>query len=242
MTIRVTWKRTGSISPEAKRGCRKNSRNVKIAMLVPTSVTTRLTSRLAVSLPTVGPPSPLRHDACSIIKTVMNAFTSRPGLHPAEPGERTTWSRSRRLSARFFPSDFVDDLRHRREPVVRPETFDRVSRGHIALFVDREVKSRPAAREEPPHHVQPPEPDLELVTGHPRLCHLQQGGPDAKAVPDAEGPLVEPFRREILPERPPEKLGPPQFAPPEGIVFARGGIDGLRGASVDGRDRLAFAA
>src|SRR2546428_6048668 len=241
MTIRVTWKRTGSISPEAKRGCRKNSRNVKIAMLVPTSVTTRLTSRLAVSLPTVGPPSPLRHDACSIIKTVMNAFTSRPGLHPAEPGERTTWSRSRRLSARFFPSDFVDDLRHGWEPVVRPEKFDRVSRGHIALFVDREVKSRTAAREEPPHHVQPPEPDPELVTGHPRLCHLQQGRPDEQPASDAEGPLVATFRREILTERSPGKVGPPEFAPPERVAVARVGIDGLRGASMDRRVRLAVA-
>src|SRR5881296_1183177 len=242
MTIRVTWKRTGSISPEAKRGWRKNSRNVKIAMLVPTSVTTRLTSRLAVSLPTLGPPAPLHRDACSITKTVMNAFTSRPGLHPAERGERNNVGReSRRLSARFFPSDFVDDLRHRREPVVRPEKFDRVSRGHIALFVDREVKSRTAAREEPPHHVQAPEPDRELVAGHPRLCHLQHGRADAQPVSEAKGPLVETFRREILTERSPGKVGPPEFAPPDGIVFARIGIDGLRGASVDGRVRLAVA-
>src|SRR2546426_2738590 len=150
-------------------------------------------------------------------------------------------SRSRRLSARFFPSDFIDDLRHRREPVIRPEKFDRVSRGHIALFADREVKSRTAAREEPPHHVRPPEPDPELVTGHPRLCHLQQGRPDAQPVSDAERPLVETFRREILAERSPRKIRPPEFAPPEGIVFARVGIDGLRGASVDGRVRLAVA-
>src|SRR2546427_8768838 len=241
MTISVTWKRPGSIAREAKRGWRKTSRNVKIAMLVPTSVTTRLTSRLAVSLPTVGPPSPLRHDACSIIKTVMNASTSRPGLHPAEPGERTTWSRSRRLSARFFPSDFVDDLRQRGEPVIRPEKFDQVSRGHIALFVDREVKSRTAAREEPPHHVQPPEPNPELVTWHPRLCRLQHGRSDAQPVSDAEGPLVETFRREILAERSPRKLGPPEFASPEWIVFARVRVDGLRGAPMDGRVRLAVA-
>jgi len=64
--------------------------------------------------------------------------------------ETTSVAIEERLSARFFPSDFVDDLRHRREPVVRPEKFDRVSRGHIALFVDREVKARTAAREEPP--------------------------------------------------------------------------------------------
>src|SRR2546430_6019716 len=98
-------------------------------MLVPTRVTTRLTSRLAVSFPTVGPPSPLHRDARSITKTVMNAFTSRPGLHPAEQGERDNVGRDRGLSARFFPSDFVDDLRHRWEPVVRPAKFDRVSRG-----------------------------------------------------------------------------------------------------------------
>src|SRR6058998_999129 len=80
MTIRVTWKRTGSISPEAKRGWRKNSRNVKIAMLVPTSVTTRLTSRLAVSFPTVGPPSPLHQDACSIIQNGYECFHFQAGL------------------------------------------------------------------------------------------------------------------------------------------------------------------
>src|SRR2546427_1649471 len=85
MTISVTWKSTGSISPEVKRGKRKNSRNAKIAILVPTSVTTRLTSRLAVSLPTVGPPSPLHQDWRSIMTPVMNAFASiAPGLHPAE--------------------------------------------------------------------------------------------------------------------------------------------------------------
>src|SRR5207249_6777896 len=39
--------RIGPISPDAKRGNRKNRRNVKIAILVPTRVTTRLTSRLA---------------------------------------------------------------------------------------------------------------------------------------------------------------------------------------------------
>src|SRR2546426_7322421 len=210
-------------------------------MLVPTSVTTRLTSRLAVSFPTLGPPTPLHRDACSIIKTVMNAFTSRPDLHPAEPGERDNVSRDRGLSARFFASDLVDDLRHRWEPVVRPEKFNRVSRGHIALFVDREVKSRTAAREEPLHHVQPLEPDPELVTRHPRLCHLQQGRSDAQPVSDAEGPLVETFRREILAERSPRKVRPPEFAPPEGIVFTRVGVDGLRGASMDGRVRLAVA-
>src|SRR6058998_4033990 len=64
-------------------------------MLVPTSVTTRLTSRLAVSFPTLGPPTPLHRDACSIIKTVMNAFTSRPDLHPAEQGERNNAGRDR---------------------------------------------------------------------------------------------------------------------------------------------------
>src|SRR5438445_2301711 len=125
--------------------------------------------------------------------------------------------------------------------MVRPETFDRVSRGHIALFVDREVKSRTAAREEPPHHVQPPEPDPELETRHPRLRHRQQGRSDAQSVSDPEGPLVETFRREILTERSPGKVGPPEFAPPEGIVLARVSIDGLRGASMDGRVRLAVA-
>src|SRR5947209_10305364 len=124
--------------------------------------------------------------------------------------------------------------------MVRPEKFDRVSRGHIALFVDREVKSRTAAREKPPHHVRPAEPDPELVTGHPRLCYLQRGRPDAQPVSDAEGPLVETFRREILTERSPRKVLPPEFAPPEGIGFARVGIDSLRGASVDGRVRLAI--
>src|SRR5881397_15211 len=104
-----------------------------------------------------------------------------------------------------------------------------------------EVKSRTAAREEPPHHVQPPEPDPEFVTGHPRLCHLQHGRADAQPVSDAEGPLVEAFRREILTERSPGKVGPPEFAPPEGIVFTRVRVDGLRGASVDGRVRLAVA-
>src|SRR2546426_11743997 len=123
-------------------------------------------------------------------------------------------SRWPRLSARFFPSDFVDDLRHRREPVVRPEKFDQVSRGHIALFVDREVKSRTAAREEPPHHVQPPEPDPEFVAGHPGLRHRQQGRSDAQPVSDTEGLLVETFRREILTERSPGKVGPPWLAPP----------------------------
>src|SRR5437867_3821631 len=123
--------------------------------------------------------------------------------------------------------------------MARPAKFDRVSRGHIALFVDREVKSRAAAREEPPHHVQPPEPDPELVAGHPRLCHLQQGRADAQPVSDAERPLVETFRREILTERSPGKVGPPEFAPPQGIVFTRVRVDGLRGASVDGRVRLA---
>src|SRR6266571_6996564 len=130
---------------------------------------------------------------------------SRSGLHPAAR-MKSRRSRSRRLSARFFPSNFVDDLRHRWEPVVRPEKFDRVSRGHIALFEDREVESRTAAREEPPHHVQPPEPDPELVTGHPRLCHLQHGRSDAQPVSDADGPLVETFRREILAERSPGKV------------------------------------
>src|SRR5207249_8948292 len=125
------------------------------------------------------------------------------------------------------------------EPMVRPAKFDRVSRGHIALFVDREVKSRAAAREEPPHHVRPAEPDPELVTGHPRLCHLQRGRPDAQPVSDAERPLVETFRREILTERSPGKVGPPEFAPPQGIVFTRVRVDGLRAASVDRRVRLA---
>src|SRR5881409_4025024 len=63
--------------------------------------------------------------------------------------------------------------------------------GHIALFVDREVKSRTAAREEPPHHVQPPEADPEFVAGHPGLRHRQQGRPDAQPVSDTEGLLVE---------------------------------------------------
>src|SRR2546422_914159 len=119
-------------------------------MLVPTSVTTRLTSRLAVSFPTLGPPTPLHRDACSILKTVMNAFTSRPDLHPAEQGERNNAGRDR-----------------------------------------------------------------------------------------GEGPLVETFRREILTERSPGKVGPSEFAPPERIVFARIGVDGFRGTSVDGRVRLA---
>src|SRR5947209_9308777 len=90
MTIRVTWKRTGSISPEAKRGWRKNSRNVKIAMLVPTSVTTRLTSRLAVSFPTVGPPSPLHQDAGSIIQNGYECFHFQAGLASSTTGERDT--------------------------------------------------------------------------------------------------------------------------------------------------------
>src|SRR6266571_175075 len=163
---------------------------------------------------------------------------SRSGLHPAAR-MKSRRSRSRRLSARFFPSDLVDDLRHGRKSVVRPEKFDRVSRGHIALFVDREVKARTATREEPPHHVQPPEPDPELVTRHPRLCHRQKGRPDAQPVSDAKGPLVETFRREILTERSPGKVGPAEFALPEGIVFARVRVDGLRGAPMDGRVRLA---
>src|SRR5881296_4374774 len=103
----------------------------------------------------------------------MLSLPGRACIHQDEVSETTSVAISRRLSTGFFPSDFVDDLRDRREPMARPAKFDRVSRGHIALFVDREVKSRAAAREEPPHHVQPPEPDPELVAGHPRLCHLQ---------------------------------------------------------------------
>src|SRR5207245_7724262 len=110
-----------------------------------------------------------------------------------------------------------------------------------ALFVDREVKSRTAAREEPPHHVQAPEPDRELVTGHPRLCHLQHGRADAQLVSDPEGPLVETFRREILTERSPGKVGPSEFAPPQGIVFTRVRVDGLRGASMDREIRLTLS-
>src|SRR2546425_7706380 len=85
MTISVTWKSTGSISPEVKRGKRKNSRNAKTAIAVRPSVPTRVASRLAGSVPTVGPPSPLHQDWLSIMTPVMNAFASiAPGLHPAE--------------------------------------------------------------------------------------------------------------------------------------------------------------
>src|SRR5437667_8233951 len=78
--VRVTWKSIGSISPEAKRGNRRNRRNVKSAILVPTRVTTRLTSRLAVSLPTVGPPSPRHQTGALSLKTVAGsrAYPSGP--------------------------------------------------------------------------------------------------------------------------------------------------------------------
>src|SRR5713226_916361 len=104
------------------------------------------------------------------------------------------------LFAGFLLADLLDDLRYRGEIVLRLEEFDRVSRGHITLFVDREVKSRSAAREEPPYHVHLPESDPELVAGHPRLGHPQQGRSNAQTVSDAEGPLLEAFRREILSE------------------------------------------
>src|SRR2546429_7655514 len=62
-------------------------------MLVPTSVTTRLTSRLAVSFPTVGPPSPLHQDACSIIQNGYECFHFQAGLaciHQDEVSETTS--------------------------------------------------------------------------------------------------------------------------------------------------------
>src|SRR5256712_8025002 len=211
-------------------------------MLVPTSVTTRLTSRLAVSLPTLGPPSPLHRDACSIVKTVMNPFTSKPGLHPAEQGERNNVGSNRGETIRP-----VRPLGLRRRPATPSgargpsrEVRSGLSRPHRPLRGPR-GKSPNGRSRGTADHVQPPEPDAELVAGHPRLCHLQQGRSDAQPVSDAEGPLVETFRREILAERSPRKVGLPEFAPPEGIVFTRVGVDSLRGACMDGRVRLAVA-
>src|SRR2546427_2360413 len=59
---------------DARSDERHNTADVKIGGLIPHR----------------GLTLPLHRYASSINKTVMNAFTSRPGLHPAEEGERTT--------------------------------------------------------------------------------------------------------------------------------------------------------
>src|SRR6266581_3004222 len=143
--------------------------------------------------------------------------------------------------AGFFLADLVHDLRDGGLGRVAAEEFNRVSGCDIPRLDDREVESRPAAREEPPDHVESSEPDPELVTRQARLRDGQDGGTDANAVSDADRLLREAFRREILSERPPGKIGPRELAPPERIVFARVRIDGLRRASVDRGVRLAVS-
>src|SRR2546422_462374 len=142
------------------------------------------------------------------------------------------------LAARFLRADLVDDLEYRWSFPGFGNPFDRVTRGDGAFFEDRQIESRSAARQESPDHFGPPEPDAELVAGKARLRHLQQGRADAQVRSDAERPFREAIRREVLSERAPRQFGPLQFLPPEGIVFARVRVDGLRGASVDREIRL----
>src|SRR5437867_4865639 len=79
-------------------------------MLVPTSVTTRLTSRLAVSLPTLGSPSPVDWDWRSGIKTVVNAFTaSRRAC--TQPNQLTPIRGTRRLRGPDQASGLTDFAR-----------------------------------------------------------------------------------------------------------------------------------
>src|SRR5438445_1122058 len=137
------------------------------------------------------------------------------------------------LAARFLRADLVDDLEYRRNVPGFGNPFDRVTRGDGAFFEDRQIESRSAACEESPDHVGPPEPDAELVAGEARLRHLQQGRADAQVRPDAELPFREALCRPVLPERAPYQVGPLEVLPPEGIVFARVCVDGLRRASVD---------
>src|SRR3989475_10880112 len=137
------------------------------------------------------------------------------------------------LTARFLRADLVDDLEYRRNVPGFGNPFDEVSRGDGAFLEDRQVESRSAARQESPHHVGPPEPDAELVAGKAGLGHLQQGRADAQLRPDAELPFRESGRREVLTECAPGQVRPPEFLPPEGIVFARVCVDGFRWASVD---------
>src|SRR2546430_10643487 len=137
------------------------------------------------------------------------------------------------LTARFLRADLVDDLEYRRSVPGFGNPFDRVTRGDGAFFEDCQIESRSAAREESPDHVGPPEPDAELVAGKAGLRHLQQGRADAQLRPDVEVRFREALRRQVLPERAPRQAGPLQLLPPEGIVFARVRVDGVRSASVD---------
>src|SRR5207245_4636283 len=131
-----------------------------------------------------------------------------------------------------------DDLEYRRSVPGFGNPFDGLARGDAAFLEDRQVESRSAACEESPDHVGPPEPDAEFVAGKARLRHLQQGRADAQVRPDAELPFREALCRQVLPERAPGQVRPFEFLPPEGIVFARVCVDGLRRASVDREIRL----
>src|SRR5438132_7546522 len=112
--MRVTWKRIGSISPDAKRGNRKNRRNVKITILVPTRVTTRLTSRLAVSLPTVGLPRRCTRTGALSLRTVAGsrAYPSGPSACGFTDFGHVALAASQDLPVDEFPEGRVDPRLH----------------------------------------------------------------------------------------------------------------------------------
>ena len=116
---------------------------------------------------------------------------------------------------------------------------DSVSRRHLALLQDCEVKAGKATREETFDDVITAELDAQLVAWHSRLRHHHLGRTHPEAVTNMDRVIQQPLNGDIFPEHCPGKLHVGKLLPPEMVVLGWIGVDCFIRAAVNGQIGLA---
>src|SRR5262245_36295026 len=135
----------------------------------------------------------------------------------------------------------IDDLGYRDTGLVPSDQREGLARRDLAHLKDSKIETTPPAAQKALHHVRPAEANTKLEARHSRLRNHELGGPDPKAVPDANRAFQQAFRREVLAKRPPGEIEARQFLAPEGVVLRGVSIDGLLGPAMNGEIGLLIA-
>src|SRR5215475_13981834 len=121
----------------------------------------------------------------------------------------------------------------RKVVLVTVNAFDHIVYANLALFDNRQVKTRAAAVQKAFDDVVAVEFRGKLEAWHSWLRDHQGTRTDAETVPDIDLALHQTFRRQILTEHSPGQIKPGQFTAPEMIMFRRVCVDGFFWAAVD---------
>ena len=83
---------------------------------------------------------------------------------------------------------------------ITAQDLDTRPRTNLARLDNRKIEPTSATRQKALDHVVSPEPESQLIAGHPGLSDHQNGGPGPQTVADTKAIFQEPFGGQILAE------------------------------------------